>query len=141
LVTALAYVNGRYVAYAVIQVNSGYAVRPVATFLWTLGMGLAVGLMYGLLKQGLRGNSPLGRALWFGVVVFGIVRVMCNFFMPVVFDMSFISFPVPILNYVFRAGVDILSVTAGVWLAEKYLTDSSDLPIPTVRDKVTAGKV
>jgi hypothetical protein len=57
-------------------------------------------------------------ALGFGFVVFGGIWILFNAFMPVVFDMSFIAFDPAILNYVWRAGVDILTVTAGVWMAE-----------------------
>jgi hypothetical protein len=119
LIIALMYFVGRYFLYAVVHVNSGYLTQPAATFAWTLAMGGSVGLMYALLKDGVRGKTPWQRGLWFGGVVFGILWALFNLFMPVVFDVSFIAFDPPLLNYVWRVVVDILCVAAGVWLVER----------------------
>jgi hypothetical protein len=121
-IVALMYFVGRYFLYAVVRVNSGYLARGEATFAWTLAMGLAVGVMYALLRGGVKGKGPWQRGLWFGVVVFGIIWALFNFFMPIVFDMSFIDFDPPILNYVWRVAVDILCVIVGVWIVESVET-------------------
>ena len=118
LTIACLYVVGRYFAYALVGINSAYASNPAATFIWTLGMGLAVGIGYTLLARGLKGKTVLSRALWFGCVVFGIYWLLNNFFMIVVFDMSFIAFDPPVLNYVYRSVIDIIFVTLGVWIVE-----------------------
>lgn len=115
---ASAYFVGRYFLYTVVHVNSGYLTREGATFGWTLAMGLAVGVMYALLRGGIKGRDPWRRGIWFGLVVFGIVWTLSNFFMPIVFDMSFIAFDPPILNYAWRVVVDVLSVIVGGWMAE-----------------------
>jgi len=117
-IVALMYFVGRYFLYAVVHVNSGYSTRGEATFAWTLAMGLTVGVMYALLRDGVKGQGPWQRGLWFGIVVFGIIWALFNFFMPIVFDMSFIDFDPSILNYVWRVAVDILCVTVGVWIVE-----------------------
>ena len=124
-IVALTYFVGRYFLYTVVHVNSGYLAREEATFAWTLAMGLAVGMMYTLLWGGARGKAPWQKGLEFGVVVFGIIWALFNLFMPIVFDMSFIDFDPPILNYVWRVVVDILSVTVGVWIAEVVGTRES----------------
>jgi hypothetical protein len=76
-------------------------------------MGLAVGIMYALLKDGVKGKTLWQRGLWFGGVVFGLIWALFNFFMPVVFDMAFIAYDPPLLNYVWRVVVDTLFVAIG----------------------------
>ena len=120
---AAIYSVGRYFLYAVVHVNSGYSVRETATFVWTLAMGLAIGTTYVLLREGLSEKGPKGKGLWFGFAIFGVVWALSNLFMPIVFDMSFIKFNPPILNYVWRVAVDILAVTIGVWLAESAVPE------------------
>ncbi len=125
---AAVYFFGRYFLYAVVHVNSGYSARGTATFVWTLAMGLAIGTTYVLLREGLGEKGPKGKGLWFGFAIFGVVWALSNFFMPIVFDMSFIKFDPSILNYVWRVAVDILAVTIGVWLAESTAAVYSSEP-------------
>jgi hypothetical protein len=125
---AAVYFVGRYFLYAVVHVNSGYAAREASTFVWTLAMGLAIGTAYVLLREGLGEQDPAPRGLWFGVALFGVVWALFNFFMPIVFDMSFIKFHPAILNYVWRVAVDILAVTIGVWWAESAAAEEQDKP-------------
>jgi hypothetical protein len=116
---AAMYFIGRYFLYAVIGVNSGYATNPIATFLWTLGMGASIGTSYSTLRIGLRGTTPIYRSLWFSGIVFGLYWTLNNLFMPIVFDMSFIEFSPTIMNYVYRIVVDIVYVSLGVWISER----------------------
>jgi hypothetical protein len=118
-VIAFTYFVGRYLLYTLIQVNSGYLSQRNATFLWTLAFGLAVGLAYFMLREGAKGDSPISRGLWFGGIAFGLYWALNNFFMPIMFDMSFIQFDPPILNYVYRVVVDVIAVSFGVWMVEK----------------------
>lgn len=118
VIVAAIYIVGRYFLYTIIRVNSGYLSGPEATFWWTLAMGLAVGLMYTLLQEGIKGAAAWQRGLFFGVVIYGLIWALSNFFMPIMFNMSFINFDPPILNYVWRVTIDVLFVSAGVWLAE-----------------------
>jgi len=119
LIIAFTYFVGRYLMYTLIHINSGYFSQEVATFLWTLALGLAIGSAYFMLRVGAKGNSPLSRGLWFGRVAFGLYWTLNNAFMPIVFDMSFILFEPTIMNYVYRAVVDIIFVSLGVWIVEK----------------------
>ena len=121
LVIAFTYLVGRYLAYAVIHINSGYSTRPEATFWWTLAMGLAVGVAYSFWRDSVQGRTPLAKGLWFGIVAFGLYWALNNFFMPLLFDISFIQFDPPIMNYVFRVAVDVLFVILGVWIVEKTI--------------------
>ena len=105
--------------YTLIQINSGYFSNAIATFSWTLAMGLAIGLAYFMLRDGVIGNTPLTRGLWFGCVAFGLYWALNNFFMPIVFDMSFIQFTPTIMNYVYRAIIDTSFVSLGIWIFEK----------------------
>jgi hypothetical protein len=115
-IIASTYFIGRYFLYTLIRINSGYFLHEIATFLWTLAMGLAIGLAYCLLRDGVKGHSPLSRGLWFGFVAFGLYWTLNNFFMPIVFDMSFIRFSPTIMNYVYRVVIDIVFVSFGVWI-------------------------
>jgi hypothetical protein len=117
-IIACSYFIGRYFLYAIIRVNSGYFTNDVATFLWTLAMGLAIGFAYFLLRDGVPGNTPWRRSLWFGGVAFGLYWILNNFFLPILFDMSFIQFTPTIGNYIYRAVIDIIFVSAGVYLFE-----------------------
>lgn len=118
LIIASVYFVGRYFLYSAIRINSGYFSNETTTFLWTLGMGLAVGLAYFLLHNGVKGTSPISRGLWFGCIAFGLYWTLNNFFMPIVFDMSFVQFSPTIMNYVYRVVVDIVFVSLGVWIFE-----------------------
>ncbi len=119
LVIAFTYFVGRYFLYTLLHINSGYFSQTEATFLWTLAIGLAIGLAYFMLHGGIKGNNPFSRGLWFGCIAFGLYWTLNNFFMPIVFDISFIQLDLPILNYVYRVIVDIIFVSFGVWIVEK----------------------
>jgi hypothetical protein len=118
-IIAFAYFVGRYFLYAVLRVNSGYFSQANGTFLWTLGLGLAIGLAYFMMRGGTKGTGPLSRGLWFGCIAFGLYWTLNNFFMPIVFDISFIPYDPPIMNYVYRIVVDVIFVSFGVWIVEK----------------------
>jgi hypothetical protein len=118
-IIAFSYFVGRYFMYTLIHINSGYFSHDIQTFSWTLEMGLAIGIAYFLLREGVKGKSPFSRALWFGCIAFGIYWTLNNFFMPFVFDMSFIEFTPTIMNYVFRVIFDIAFVSLGIWIFEK----------------------
>jgi len=118
-IIAFTYFVGRYFLYTFIHINSGYFSQTNATFLWTLAMGLAIGLAYYMLYGGLKGSSPFSRGIWFGCIVFSLYWTLNNFFMPIVFDISFIPVDPPILNYVYRVIGDAVFVSFGVWIVEK----------------------
>jgi hypothetical protein len=110
---ALLYTIGRYVAYTIIRIDSAYSTMPFATFFWTVGMGLWVGGMYQLLKQGLKGTSPLKRALMFGGAIYGTDWLLYHLFMILFFDVS-------VADLVLRAGTDAIFVAVGVFIFERF---------------------
>ena len=118
-IIAFSYFVGRYFLYTLLQINSGYLSQMNATFLWTLTTGFFIGLAYYMLHSGIKGDRPFSRGLWFGCVAFGLYWTLNNFFMPIVFDISFIQMDPPILNYVYRVIGDIAFVVLGVWMVEK----------------------
>jgi len=118
IITAVYFV-GRYLLYAIINVQSGYSLRPGPTFIWTLLLGFSIGLLYIMLEPGIKSDSIFKKALIFGLLIFGVYWTLNNLFMPVVFDMSSINFNPPFMNYVFRFLLDILFVITGVWLSER----------------------
>lgn len=112
-VVALAYLIGRYLAYALLQIDSAYLTMPLGTLVWTLGVGLWVGLMYWLLQPGLRGETAVAQASFFAIIVFGSNWFLFTFFLPLLFEMN-------LLDLLARAAVDIASVWSGVLIAHRW---------------------
>jgi len=112
LSVAAFYLVGRYFAYWVVQTNAAYDPHPLAVLFWTVAMALWMGLTYAALGPGSRGQSPTGRALWFGGVVLGIDWLIFHLFL-------LIFFKIPALALVIRPGLDVLFVILGVFVFEK----------------------
>ncbi len=113
VIVALLYTIGRYFSYAILHIDSAYSTLPFATLFWTVGMGLWVGGMVQLLKQGVRGNSPLKRALMFGGIIYGTDWLLYHLFMILFFDIS-------LADLVLRAGTDAIFVAVGVFILERF---------------------
>jgi hypothetical protein len=111
---AFCYSVGRYIAYIGLRIDSGITVNPLGTFLWTLGMGMWIGIMYWLLEPGLKGTSAIKRAVVFGGVVYGSDWFMFNFFLPLLYKMN-------LADLFLRVVVDVLFVMIGVFAAEKLI--------------------
>jgi len=108
---AVCYVVGRYFAYLVLGIDSAVATEPLGTFLWTLGIGVWVGVMYLLPGPGVEPTTATGRAVVFGCVVYGIDWTLFNAFLLVVHDMN-------ALLLILRPLTDAVFVTLGVFAAE-----------------------
>jgi hypothetical protein len=120
---ALALLVGRYFVYVFLQPHLGYWPNPLATFGWTLVLGLTVGMMYWLLASGLKGQSPLRRALWFAGVVFGLNWWLYNIFVPVLFQAPS-TFMMEMVTT--RVIVDIVFVLLGIFAFERGLALKSN---------------
>ena len=107
---------GRYIEYSVLQPQVGYWSNPLATFGWTLILGLTIGMMYWLLASSLKGASPLKRTLWFSVVVFGFNWWLFNIFVPILFQPPS-AFTMAAVTT--RVLVDIVFVSLGVFALER----------------------
>ncbi len=97
--------------YLVLDLYSSYADRTVDTMLWVAITGLVVGFVYLLLRPAVPSSSPRGRALFFGLAVFGLPLTLFNFFVPLALDID-------IVDLAIRCLVDIVAVVLGVYAGE-----------------------
>ena len=101
---------GRYVLYYTNTINSGYLTSPSFTFIWTILMGVCIGIAYILLGQTTQSSSPLLSALKFGVIVFGVNWLVFLIFIPLIFNDFLIDTTI-------RIASDILLVTLSYYLS------------------------
>jgi hypothetical protein len=111
IVIPLIFLVGRYLGYVVINIMSAYSEKPVGTFFWTLAVGCWIAVMYWLLKEK-RERSARVQAVRFGVVIFGSYWLIYNAFVLLFLKLS-------ILNVFLRVIIDVVSVTVGIWVANK----------------------
>lgn len=109
-----AFILLRLVAYAVLNIYSSFESRTVDTMLWVAVTGLVIGLAYLLLRPGVPATTPRGRALIFGLVVFGAPITLINFFVPLALDVSTVDLAI-------RTAMDIVAVTLGVYIGEAFI--------------------
>lgn len=105
------YLVGRYIFYITKIIESGYEVRPYATFIWTLGMGILTGIIYLLLGQAAESSSKLLSAIKFGVIIFGINWFIFLIFLPFLYAGTFI-------DIIIRSMVDIVIVILGYYISD-----------------------
>ena len=129
----VAYLAGRYFAYAVVGITSGYVQRPLPTLIWTLGMGLSIGIMYDLFSPNAVSRSPLKKALWFGLCLFGINWMIFNLFMCIIFTVA----PA---DLVLRCLIDVFMVSAAIFVSAMIL-DRTQAQDPAVSTEVPGSRV
>jgi len=117
LIIPVIYVLARYFSYTLFQIESSYTTRPLATFLWTIGMGYWIGIMYLLVGRSAWHGNPVKRALVFGGLVFGINWLIFNLFV-----LLFIK--VPLSDLLFRSLFDSVAIIAGVYLSSSRIGGS-----------------
>lgn len=103
------YVMMRYFSYIVLHIESSYTTRPLATFLWTAGMGGWIGVMYSLVGRDMWHRQPLKHAVVFGGLVFGLNWILFNLF-------ALLFVVVPVSDLLYRSVVDAFAVMMGVYL-------------------------
>jgi hypothetical protein len=125
------FLAGRLVSYNVLHIYSLYSSRPLDSALWAVAMGTWVAIMYFLLRPGIAGKSPLARAALFGIVIFGINILLNDLFMPIPFDLALLGLgEFSYADLIARTAIDVLFVTAGVFVCEKIFTIAGgDSPI------------
>ncbi len=106
------FLAGRYLAYTVAQIYSAYTIRTLDTISWAAASGVWIGVMYLLLERGVPAESPITKAAFFGILVFGVDLFFFIFFIPLVFETH-------LADTLIRTVIDILSVTAGVFVFEE----------------------
>jgi len=107
------YVVVRYFSYTILQIESSYATRPLATLLWTVIMGGWIGIMYRLVGGGMQYAHPLKHAVVFGGLVFGVVWILFNLF-------ALLFIVVPVLDLLYRSVFDALAVIIGVYISSLF---------------------
>jgi hypothetical protein len=112
------YIIGRYFAYSILRIESGYTERPILTFIWTLCMGLSFGIMYLLMGKNINDNA-IKKAMIFGLLIVGPIALFGNLFFPFEYQSSF---AVMITDYIVgRSIVDMVFIILGVLLGESIL--------------------
>jgi len=118
LTITIFYTIGRYFAYSILRIESGYTERPILTFIWTLCMGLSFGIMYLLMGKNINDNA-IKKAIIFGLLIVGPIALFGNLFFPFEYQSSF---AVMITDYIVgRSIVDMVFIILGVFLGEIIL--------------------
>ncbi len=121
-VIAATFFWGRLLSYYVFHTYSSVTTRLLDTVIWTIAFGIWIGVMYLLLKPGMAVKSQLVKAAYFGVMIFGLNIILNYMFMPILFELN--SWEMGTLSYldlIVRAVVDVVFVTAGVYVYEKII--------------------
>jgi hypothetical protein len=109
------YIIGRYFAYAILKIESGFIERPLATFIWTLATGISFGILYVLAGRNISENNLIKRTAFFGLINVGINWLVFNLFWPFVYQSSIARFAEFIYG---RALVDTIFIMLGVYVSE-----------------------
>ena len=110
LIILVMYLILRYCAYVALHIDSAYSTRPLATLLWTVGMGGWIGIMYRLVGGAIGPRHHLKQAVMFGGLVFGLNWLLYNLF-------ALLFIVVPVSDLVSRSGFDTFAVILGVYLS------------------------
>jgi hypothetical protein len=92
--------------------HSGKDLHPVGIKVWTLGLGLFLGLAYAVWMRIDAHLGAIERAFRFVFVLFGANWLVFNLFCPLMFTESLVDF------LVFRWAFDVLAVLGGTLVAE-----------------------
>jgi len=106
---AVVFIAGRYAAYTTEAIRSGLQTHALETFLWTVLMGICIGVNGLLLGQAARATSSSRSAATFGLCLFGVNWAFFLLFMPMVFS-GFLN------DVLARIAIDVVLVTAGHYL-------------------------
>ena len=115
LVVTSFYIIGRYFAYSILKIESGYIERPVETLIWTLATGISFGTLYILAGRNISENNLIKRSAFWGLTNVAPIWIIFNLFYPLIFQGSFV-------DVIFgRAIVDTIFVVAGVYSSERLI--------------------
>lgn len=103
------FLTGRYIAYLSGIIQSGYQTRPFQTLIWTLLMGICIGMIFVILGYTKNERSSKDRVIKFGLLIFGLNWAVFLIFMPLLFT-GFIS------DVILRITVDVTLVMIGSYL-------------------------
>lgn len=106
----MTFVGIRYIFYLTELISSGYIIKPVPTFIWTMSMGIFIGILYILFNDVLKNSSIFLKGLYFTFVIFGIPWFSFLSFIPIVFQATF-------MDIILRCLCDGLSVFLGYFFS------------------------
>ncbi len=113
LVVTSFYIIGRYIAYSILKIESGYIERPVSTFIWTLAAGVSFGTFYVLAGRNMDEKNPIKKSALFGLIIVAPSWIVFNLFFPFLFQGSF-------ADVIFgRAVFDTIFIILGVYFSER----------------------
>ena len=110
LIFAGVFTIGRYIMYITGLIRSGYTTNPMQTLIWTLSMGICIGIIFILLTDMNNFKNYIKKSIRFGLFIFGLNWIMFLVFMPVMFK-GYIT------DSFLRAAIDILTTFTGSCLA------------------------
>ena len=108
MIIAVIYTMVRYLSYSMLKIESSYATRPIATFLWTVIMGGWIGIMYRLIGINISRINPLKHSIIFGGLIFGLQWIIFNLF-------ALLFIVVPVLDLIYRSVFDTFAIILGVY--------------------------
>lgn len=86
LIFTVTFLTGRYIAYFSGVIQSGNQIRAVQTFIWTLLMGVSIGIAFVLLGKSKNVQSLKYKSIKFGFLIFGLNWALFLVFMPLLFS-------------------------------------------------------
>lgn len=107
----------RIAAYNLQILDTGFRIDPVYTLVWTVVMGICLGITYLLLGKAVKSISPLTSALNFGFLLFGLTWGAFIFFFPLVLKGQ-------LFNTIMIFFIDSMSVTVAYYISEKVFNQS-----------------
>jgi hypothetical protein len=110
LTIALVFLAGRYLGYLSGIIGTGHSEYPVQTFVWTLMMGLSVGVAFLLLWNATFNSSTIRSAAEFGFWIFGINWIVFMAFIPLLFEGV-------VVDIITSVSLDIIVVILGCYTA------------------------
>jgi len=120
IVTPLVFLVGRYVGHIFLHTRSAYSEKPIATFLWTLGLGGWISVMYWLLKE-FRKASAIVHAVRFGGLVFGSYWLIYNSFALLFMKLSG-------LEVLKRVLIDVFFVSVSIGFVNRHSKEKPEMP-------------
>jgi hypothetical protein len=109
---AVVFLTGRYIGYVSGMIGTGHSEYPVEAFVWTLLMGLSVGVAFLLLGNATYMSSTIRSAAGFGFWIFGVNWIVFMAFIPLLFEGV-------IVDIIARVSLDIVVVILGGYVALK----------------------
>lgn len=105
---------GRYLFYYTGIMRSGYHTHPGFTFIWTVLMGICIGITYILLGKAAQSSTKLLSAIKFGTIIFGANWLVFMAFMPCIIKGL-------LTDLIIRAVIDIVLVTLSYYISESLI--------------------